>query len=127
MHKFAFCSFKGGTSKTSTAMHLGACLARFHKKKVLLVDFDSQANLSIGLGIGPDSLKTLVPVLQGQETIENIIHPTSIKNLSLIPANAYLDGIERRSGFPAGIPYSLRLVHPRRRGRLQTPGWGDTV
>ncbi len=95
MHKFAFCSFKGGTSKTSTAMHLGACLARFHKKKVLLVDFDSQANLSIGLGIGPDSLKTLVPVLQGQETIENIIHPTSIKNLSLIPANAYLDGIER--------------------------------
>lgn len=95
MQKFAFCSFKGGTSKTSTAMHLGACLAKYHKKKILLVDFDSQANLSIGLGIGPDSMKTLVPVLQGQEKIENVIHPTSLKNLSLIPANAYLDGIER--------------------------------
>lgn len=115
MLKFAFCSFKGGTSKTSTAMHLGACLAKFHKKKVLLVDFDSQANLSIGLGIGPDSLKTLVPVLQGQESIENVIHPTSIKNLSLIPANAYLDGIER-TPYLGNDPYA----HERLRRVLST-------
>ncbi|MBS0636838.1 MAG: ParA family protein [Verrucomicrobia bacterium] len=95
MQTFTFCSFKGGTSKTSSAMHIGACLAMFHKKKVLLVDFDSQANLSIGLGVGPDTLDTMVPVLQGQSDIKDVIKPTSIKNLFLIPANAYLDGIER--------------------------------
>lgn len=95
MHTFTFCSFKGGTSKTSTSMHLGACLAKFHKKKVLLVDFDSQANLSIGLGFGPDELKTIVPVLQEQKEINDVIQETSIKGLSLIPSNAYLDGVER--------------------------------
>ncbi len=95
MQTFTFCSFKGGTSKTSTAMHIGACLAKFHGKRVLLVDFDSQANLSIGLGFGPDNLKTMVPVLQGQHPIQDVIQATAIGGLYLIPANAYLDGIER--------------------------------
>ena len=45
-------SFKGGTAKTSTVLHLGTALAKFHKKKVLLIDFDPQANLSSGLGLG---------------------------------------------------------------------------
>lgn len=95
MHTFTFCSFKGGTSKTSTAMHIGAGLAKFHNKKVLLVDFDSQANLSIGLGVGPDGLNTMVPVLQGQEDIKSVIQKTFIDGLYLIAGNAYLDGIER--------------------------------
>lgn len=76
-------------------MHVGACLAKFHKKKVLLVDFDSQANLSIGLGVGPDQLNTMVPVLQGKETLKAVIQNTLIEGLYLVPANAYLDGIER--------------------------------
>ena len=38
-------SFKGRTAKTSTTLHLGSALAKFHKKWVLLIDFDSQANL----------------------------------------------------------------------------------
>jgi chromosome partitioning protein len=95
MHTFAFCSFKGGTAKTSTALHAGDCLARFHNKRVLLVDFDSQANLSIGLGIGPDDLNTMVPVLHGECGIKDVVRSTSLPGLSLIPANAYLDGIER--------------------------------
>jgi chromosome partitioning protein len=95
MHTLTFCSFKGGTAKTSTALHLAACLAKQHKKRVLLVDFDSQANLSVGLGIGPDSLKTMAPVLQGQESIKDVIQPTAIEGLHIIAANAYLDGIER--------------------------------
>ena len=36
-------SFKGGTAKTSTSLNLGAALAKFHKQKVLLIDFDAQA------------------------------------------------------------------------------------
>lgn len=95
MQVFTFCSFKGGTAKTSTALNLGACLAKHHKKRVLLIDFDSQANLSIGLGIGPDSLKTMVPVLHGQSTIKEAIQETSVPGLHLIAANAYLDGIEK--------------------------------
>ena len=95
MKTFTFCSFKGGTSKTSTALHVGASLAKFHGKKVLLIDFDSQANLSIGLGMGPDNLKTMVPVLQGKEEIESVIEEIFPSQLYLIPANAYLDGIER--------------------------------
>jgi chromosome partitioning protein len=95
MQTFTFNSFKGGTAKTSTSLHLGASLAKFHRKKVLLLDFDPQANLSIGLGVGPDNLKTMVPVLQGQSSIKDVIQETSIEGLYLVPANAYLDGIER--------------------------------
>ena len=54
-HILTTSSFKGGTAKTSTSLHLGAALAKFHRKKVLLVDFDAQANLTIGFGLDPDS------------------------------------------------------------------------
>jgi chromosome partitioning protein len=54
MQTIAISSFKGGTAKTSTSLHLGAALAKFHKKKVLLIDFDAQANLTTGLGFDPD-------------------------------------------------------------------------
>ena len=94
MHTFVFCSFKGGTAKTSSALHIGACLAKYHAKRVLLIDFDSQANLSTGIGIGPDSLDTMVPVLQGKKRAIDVIRPTLVKGLDIIPANTYLDGIE---------------------------------
>lgn len=94
MITFVFCSFKGGTAKTSSALHIGACLTKYHKKKVLLIDFDSQANLSTGLGMGPDNLDTMVPVLQGYRKAAEVIKKTSLTNLDIIPANTYLDGIE---------------------------------
>jgi chromosome partitioning protein len=94
MLTFIFCSFKGGTAKTSTALHIGACLSKYHSKRVLLVDFDPQANLSTGLGIGPDNLDTIVAVLQGQKKAYEVIRKTSVPNLDIIPANVYLDGIE---------------------------------
>jgi len=94
MRTIVLCGFKGGTARTSTTLHLGAALARFHKQKVLLVDMDPQANLSTGLGLGTDSLDTMVPVLQGDKQIHEVIKPTSIEGLSLIPANTYLDQIE---------------------------------
>lgn len=94
MKTYVFCSFKGGTAKTSTVLHLGAALAKYHNRKVLLVDFDAQANLSTGLGIGPDSLDTMVPVLKEEKDVKEVIQNTSIKDLHIIPANTYLDGIE---------------------------------
>ena len=76
MKKIAISSFKGGTAKTSTSLHLGAALAKFHKKKCLLIDFDAQANLTTGLGFDPDAQDSMAPVLQGQEEIQEVILPT---------------------------------------------------
>ena len=94
MQTVVLCGFKGGTARTSTSLHLGAALASLHNKKVLLIDFDPQANLSTGLGFGTDSLLTMVPVLQGERLMTDVIAPTHIEGLSLVPANTYLDQIE---------------------------------
>lgn len=90
----AISSFKGGTAKTSTVLHVGAALAQFHKKHVLLIDFDAQANLTTGLGFDPDAHDSLAPVLLGNKQINEVIRPTSIKNLDLIPADTWLERIE---------------------------------
>ncbi|MCB1113587.1 MAG: ParA family protein [Chlamydiia bacterium] len=87
-------SFKGGTAKTSTALHLGAALAKFHKKKVLLIDFDAQANLTTGLGFDPDEHDSMAPVLQGNKTIDEVIKKTQVPNLSLVPADTWLERVE---------------------------------
>ncbi len=97
MLTFTFCSFKGGTAKTSSALHLGTCLAKYHKKKVLLVDFDAQANLSTGIGIGFDCLEAMPLVLKGEKSISEIIRKTCVEGLDLAPSNVYLDGIEATS------------------------------
>lgn len=109
MRIYVFCSFKGGTAKTSSSLHLGACLAKYHGKRVLLVDFDSQANLSVGLGLGPDHLDTMVPVLRGQKKVEEVIRKTSIAGLDLIPANTFLDGIESTSPLVSDLYAHERL------------------
>jgi chromosome partitioning protein len=87
-------SFKGGTAKTSTSLHVGAALARFHKKKVLLIDFDAQANLTTGLGFDPDEQDSLAPVLLGNKAIEEVIKKTTVPNLHLIPADTWLERVE---------------------------------
>jgi chromosome partitioning protein len=94
MHKIAVSSFKGGTAKTSTSLHIGAALAKFHKKKVLLIDLDAQANLTTGLGYDPDAQDSMAPVLQGQKKLQDVILPTSVKNLDLIPADTWLERVE---------------------------------
>jgi chromosome partitioning protein len=90
----AVCSFKGGTAKTSSTLHVGAALATFHRQRVLLIDFDAQANLTTGLGFDPDEQDSLAPVLQGQRPIQDIIRTTCIPNLDLIPADTWLERIE---------------------------------
>ena len=109
MKIITFCSFKGGTAKTSTALHLGACLARNHNCKVLLIDLDPQANLSIGLGIGPDHLDTMEPVLKEKKSIKDVIRQTVITGMDIVPSNAYLDGIERSAEF-INDPYAHERV-----------------
>ena len=97
MHRIAISSFKGGTAKTSTALHVGAALAKFHKKKVLLIDFDAQANLTTGLGFDPDENDSMAPVLQGTKTLKEVIKRTSIPNLDLGPCR-YMVGTSGSHG-----------------------------
>jgi len=94
MKIIAITSFKGGTAKTSTTLHIGAALTKYHKKKVLLIDFDAQANLTTGLGFDPDEQDSMAPVLQGEKTIDQVTVDTCIKNLDLIPADTWLERVE---------------------------------
>ena len=90
----AISSFKGGTAKTSIALHLGSALAKFHNKKVLLIDFDAQANLTTGLGYDPDQQESLAQVLQRKMAINQVTLNSSIANLEIIPADTWLERIE---------------------------------
>jgi chromosome partitioning protein len=94
MNKIAISSFKGGTAKTSTALHLGAALSKFHKKKVLLIDFDAQANLTTGLGFDPDENDSMAPVLQGTKEIKDVIKKTCLPLLDLVPSDTWLERVE---------------------------------
>jgi len=94
MQIIAISSFKGGTAKTSTILHVGAALAKFHNKRVLLIDFDAQANLTTGLGFDPDEQDSMATVLQGEKKIEQVILSTATPNLFLIPADTWLERVE---------------------------------
>jgi chromosome partitioning protein len=98
-------SFKGGTAKTSTSLHVGSALALFHKKRVLLIDFDAQANLTTGLGFDPDEQDSMAPVLQGEKPIHEVILKTCIPNMDIIPADTWLERVEV-SGSLAADRYS---------------------
>lgn len=111
MKIIAISSFKGGTAKTSTALHLGAALAAYHKARVLLIDFDAQANLTSGLGFDPDGYDSLATVLQGEKKVEEVILSTEQENLDLIPGDTWLERVEV-TGNLAGDRYSHeRLKH----------------
>ena len=81
---------KGGVGKTTTAVNVAAQLAMSHHK-VMLMDLDPQANATSSLGIDKDSLKsTLYDVFAGSAEIAEIVQPTSIKNLYVLPSNTEL-------------------------------------
>jgi chromosome partitioning protein len=87
---YVFVNQKGGVGKTTSAISLGACLAEAGKL-VLLVDFDSQANLSSG--IGADSAKPGVyEFISGNASAPEVIRNTVNPNLQVIPANIDLSG-----------------------------------
>lgn len=85
---------KGGVGKTTTAINLGAYLAKAGKK-VLIVDFDPQGNATSGLGLAKDMLETTSnDILFRPGEIVTAIHETEIPNLNIIPTNSGLAAAE---------------------------------
>lgn len=96
--KIAIGNFKGGVSKTTTAMTLAQGLT-LYGRKVLIIDLDPQASLTTLTGMLADSevsdTDTCLPLIYGEETsLEYAVQKTYWENLDLIPASAALFGAE---------------------------------
>jgi chromosome partitioning protein len=85
---------KGGVGKTTTAINLGAYLAK-SGKTVLIVDFDPQGNATSGLGFDKQTAPvTSYDILSDKGLTEKAIYETSVGGLYLIPTNATLANAE---------------------------------
>ena len=106
---------KGGVGKTTSTINLGAALAEYGRR-VLLVDFDPQGALSVGLGINPNQFELTVHdlLLGGGDThIDDVIIETQVEGLDLLPSNIDLSAGEVLLVSEVGREHSLtRTLKP---------------
>lgn len=91
----ALCNQKGGVGKTTSTINLGAALAEFGRR-VLLVDFDPQGALSVGLGVAPHQLeRTAYNVLMERGIgVDDVLLKTGVPGMDLLPSNIDLSAAE---------------------------------
>jgi chromosome partitioning protein len=107
---------KGGVAKTTTCLSLGACLAELGKM-VLLIDLDPQANLTLSLGIEPQTLRrTISDALLHNTTLVSVSRETQVMGLDIIPANMGLAAIDKVlygcQGYEAYLSEGLEELDP---------------
>lgn len=90
----AIANQKGGVGKTTTAINMASCLAIL-EKKILLVDADPQANASSGTGVASrKDAPHLYDCLINETSAREVIQPTNVPNLDVLPSNVDLVGAE---------------------------------
>jgi chromosome partitioning protein len=86
---------KGGVAKTTSTLSLGAALAELGHR-VLLIDLDPQANLSLALGLETGEVEmTSASVLIDNASIKSAIRRTEVENLDLVPCNSRIESAEQ--------------------------------
>jgi chromosome partitioning protein len=91
----ALCNQKGGVGKTTSTINLGAALAECGRR-VLLVDFDPQGALSVGLGVNPLQLDRTVYnlLMEADVDVHDVMLKTSVPGMDLLPSNIDLSAAE---------------------------------
>lgn len=90
----SICNQKGGVGKTSTSISLASFLG-LAGKKTILVDLDPQGNATSGLGIEKHKVeRSAYDLLLHNKSVQEVVHPTPIENLQIIPSNVNLAGAE---------------------------------
>jgi len=107
MRRIAFVNEKGGTGKTTLAVHLAAWAAEQHAQRVLLVDLDTQGHAGKSLGL---DVRTLSPnafhwLTDPGVSLSEVARPTAFANLSVIP------GYKQLEGLPAALAQRQRPRH----------------
>lgn len=98
---------KGGVAKTSTCLNLGMSLAQLGKK-VLLVDFDVQANLTTSLGFSSNSPSFFDILQSGGDNLSPHVHETRYANLSLLPSNSRMALLTKHYMYRPNFEFLLR-------------------